>query len=89
MYANKLYSHRNHGNTFNKQVDYPLFTEYVLGRFLSLLKRNVLCLFDIENKDRFRIDRFNWNIRPTSLFIFSSPFLESVDGSTYEVFRPI
>lgn len=36
MYANKLYSHRNHGYTFNKNVDYPLFTEYVLGRFLSL-----------------------------------------------------
>lgn len=39
MYANKFYSHRNHGNTFNKNVDYPLFTEYVLGRFYLYLKK--------------------------------------------------
>lgn len=80
MYANNFYSHRNHGN---KNTDYPLFTEYVLGRFLSLLKKNLLCLFGIENNDRFRMDRFNWNFRPTSLFIFSSPFSEGVDGSMY------
>lgn len=29
LYAIEFCSHRNHGNTFSKNFDYPLFTEYV------------------------------------------------------------
>lgn len=71
-----------------KILTIPYSQNMFKGVFYLYLK-NLLCLFDIENKNRFRMDQFNWNFRPIPLFIFSLPFLEGVVGSTYKVFRPI